>query len=213
MGRHLSGRSPRCWPRDALDGLLQFLGVLVVGRIGRGAVAVERELPALDQRRFALCGFDRRSDVVDGDAVEIVGDAMEVLAGGPEQRPHAIVVFEIDVFVDARGDLDHPVEKRAFGGAAAVVVPLVLKTVVGFVVRAVVEQSNPVFDGATERGVFPPAVGLPPAGWVAERRGDARIAGVIVHTAVLRPMDKGVAAGENRRVKQDRRGSAGRVRG
>jgi hypothetical protein len=81
------------------------------------------------------------------------------------------------------------------------------------VVRTVVEQPNPVFDRPSKRGVFPLAVGLSPAGWVTERRGNARIAGVVVHTAASKPLNKGVAAGENRRVKQDRRDSFGRMRG
>src|SRR6056297_1610286 len=115
--------------KPTVGGLLQFLGVRVVSRVRSRTLAVNGELPTLNERWFALGRVDRRSDIVDSDAVEIIWNTVEILVCGSKQRSHPVVILEVDVFVDTGGNLYHPVEERAFGGAAAVVVPLILETV------------------------------------------------------------------------------------
>jgi hypothetical protein len=92
--------------------------------------------------KISVRQYQDRPHVEQVDPVVVVGDALEVLECGPEQRAHAVVVaglhpaardasrlavFEVEVLVRAGGHLDHPVEELALRTAVPVVIPLVLE--------------------------------------------------------------------------------------
>jgi len=83
------------------------------------------------------------------------------------------------------------VSEGAFGGPAAVVVPLRFETVVGFVERAGVVQPNAVDDRPPEGRVLPaPAVGIPPRRVPGSRRLHGLVSGVVGHGTITAPQGR-----------------------